>query len=154
MKQKGADAHSVLEDGPKFEFASGEWLNRLRRGMESALTGADLDGIDFSMCEVYTHVPSHISPSGRVGWHCRIDSGGLRWAEGEADDVDFKAVGEWSVLREASRTIYEGDPAAESTSMAGLRAAMDAGRVSITGTRRGAPRELGAVHDQMARITA
>ncbi len=56
--------HGWPEVYEKFEFASPEWVDMLRGLISERLAGQDLSGVEFVLCEEYTHPPQHLRRPG------------------------------------------------------------------------------------------
>ena len=69
--------HGWPEVYEKFEFASPEWVDMLRGLISERLAGQDLSGVEFVLCEEYTHPPQHLRRPGSdsVGFHIRVATG-------------------------------------------------------------------------------
>lgn len=91
----------------KFELASSMWFKEIFRLFEEA--AASDTGIDFSLCEVFTHVPERLAPDsdGHIAWHAVIKDGVAELAMGElpAEDVTLKTVAEWEAVLPAARSV-------------------------------------------------
>lgn len=139
----------------RFEVGSDAWLTAVHEVLESIVTQAGqnglLDGIDYSMCEVYTHVPSHVSSNERVAWHFRVRGNSLHFSRDEAHDVDVKVTAEWAAVAPYARLeIVDGTE--ESVALnAGLAAAIAAGRMQFEGDPRRRPAVLAPAHNLIAR---
>jgi hypothetical protein len=66
--------HEVYD---KFEFASPEWIDMLRGLIVEGLSGQDLSGVNFVLCEEYTNPPQHLRRPGSdsIGFHTRVANG-------------------------------------------------------------------------------
>jgi hypothetical protein len=96
----------------RFEFASTEWIQAVRKVFEQAVASAaesgELDdGFEFSICEVYNKVPSRINPTNRVAWLMRVKHSTVTFVAEEGDDVDFKVVGDYEVIGPLTRVMYD-----------------------------------------------
>jgi hypothetical protein len=101
-----------VSDDDRFEFASVEWIDAVRCVFEqvvasSAESGELDDTYEFSICEVYENVPSEINSANRVAWLMRVQHGMVSFAAEEADDVDFKVVGDYEVVGPLTRVMYD-----------------------------------------------
>jgi hypothetical protein len=101
-----------MSNDDKFEFGSAEWMHAVRGVFEKAVASAaesgELDdGFEFSICEVYNKVPSRINPTNRVAWLMRVKHSTVSFVAEEADDVDFKLVGDYEVIGPLTRVMYD-----------------------------------------------
>jgi hypothetical protein len=101
-----------MSNDDKFEFGSAEWIHAVRGVFEKAVASAaesgELDdGFEFSICELYNKVPSRINPTNRVAWLMRVKHSILSFVAEEADDVDFKLVGDYEVIGPLTRVMYD-----------------------------------------------
>jgi hypothetical protein len=138
-----------------YPFASGPWaafVHGYLVARRDELVGM-LDGADFSLCEVYTHVPREIDPRGRVAIAWAFRGGDLRFALEETTDVDLYVEAEWAVIEPLARTVVGTDPAVRAQVDAATAEAIRAGRFRVA--RRGpVPAFLAELHDDLARHTA
>ena len=68
-------------DTTKYEFGSEAWVSLARDYLVAAVGDADLEGIRFSFCEVYTDPPAYLLEPGEstTGWYVSIADGEFRW---------------------------------------------------------------------------
>ena len=137
----------------KVEFASPEWFAALRTMFEAYAAGAP-DGVDFSVCEVFTGVPAHLDKdgSGVIAWHCHITTGRFDFAYGESDDVDMKTVTDYDFILPFARMKLGPDTAAEYQRL--MQGGLETGKIVRAGDGSKAPQELHAIHNDLADITA
>jgi hypothetical protein len=139
----------------RYELGSPDWLAVLKEIFEQTVAADGQSGdVDFSMCEVYTDVPARISAEPQVAWHLRVKAGEMIFRAEEADDVDIKIVGEWTLLAKMSSLEYgEAGPLPEIT--AEVAKATDEGTFHYTARPNmgRAPPGFAGVHNQVARRT-
>jgi hypothetical protein len=137
----------------KVEFASPEWFAALRTMFQDYAAGAPA-GLDFSVCEVFTGVPSHLDKDGTgvIAWHCRITPGRFDFAYGESDDVDMKTVTDYAFILPFARMKLGPDTSEEYQRQ--MEGGLESGKISRTGDGSKAPQELYAIHNDLADITA
>jgi hypothetical protein len=139
----------------QYEFGSPDWLAVLQATFEKTVAADAQSGdADFSICEVYTDVPERVSAEPKVAWHLRVKGNEVVFLAEEADDVDIKIVGEWSVISKLGRLEYgEEGPPPDAT--AEIAQATREGRFQFTANpnMNPAPPGFAAVHNQVARRT-
>ena len=139
--------------GDKVEFASPEWFAALKTKFEAYASGAP-QGVDFSVCEVFTGVPKHLDKdgSGVIAWHCRITPGKFDFAYGESDTVDMKTVTDYDFILPFARMKIGPETAAEYQKQ--MQIGVETGKIVRNGDGSKAPPELYAIHNDLADITA
>jgi hypothetical protein len=72
--------HGWPEVYEKLEFASPEWVDMLRGLILEGIAGQDLSGVEFVLCEEYTHPPEHLRRPGSdsTGFHICVGSGEIQ----------------------------------------------------------------------------
>ena len=140
----------------KHEFASPGWFTALHAMLHQVVNAAgDLAGAQWSMCEVFTNLPSHL-PQGRDGsiaWHYFLQDGIIRFGFGERDDVKFRAELDYGVASELAVMRVDGDPEQEKLMERKLPTAVRDGKGRIFGSRDERPEQLANFHDAIAAIT-
>ena len=139
----------------KFEFASHGGFKFLRETMEKLMRDAP-DDLRWSVCEVFTQVPEHLSetPERTASWHCRIRGRDVEFAHGEIHDADFKVVVDYQTVLPLARWVLGNEPDAEARVAEALEKAVGDGKMRIEGSRESRPACLEPLHDAMARVTA
>ena len=141
----------------RFEFGSSQWFDLAHRTLESLRPKVlkELDGREFSVCEVYENVPRHLAPDqdGRIAWHFRFRQGALEFGKHEVDDVDFKLVIDYATVVPLAKVHYENDPGASKLIQQLSRNAIAAGKMTVKGTTTHAPASLARLHDALAERT-
>lgn len=141
----------------KFEFASPEWFEETFTLFRDA--AAANPEANFSLCEVFTHVPERLSPGpdGRVAWTCTIAAGRAepRMGEVPAESVTLKTIGEWEAILPAARAHIEVSSADDMATLLARRAERAAAdpRVQHFGDRSTVPLAFVAVHNELAKRT-
>jgi len=142
----------------QYEFASPQWLAALHGIMaaRASIYREELADCSFAACEVFTGVPPAVNDAsdGRVAFHWRVRAGDFSWLLHEADDVDHKAVADWSSILPLARTVFAGDTAAAETAGRLHADVLAAGKLRVSGSLAGAPRVFAGVHDDIARLTS
>ncbi|MFV0306332.1 MAG: hypothetical protein ACK5OX_01135 [Desertimonas sp.] len=134
-------------------FASPGWLEALRTIYLQTVAGADLDGVEYSMCEVFHDVPLDVHPDTTVAWHVRISNGTVQWSLGEIDDAMFKIVGSWAAVEPLARATPLSDPAVAAELQDRLAARIADGSVRVEGSQAARPPATVGVHDAIAAHT-
>lgn len=139
----------------KYEFASKQWLAALH-GLIVGRAGA-MGAIDpylsYSLCEVYTGTPTHISPTGKLAWHYRVRGTEVEFHETESDDVDFKVVCDYQSILPAGRFDTKGDPERLSEMAAMGNKLEKDGKLERFGDPAKRPGSFRSLHDAIARMT-
>jgi hypothetical protein len=140
----------------KLAFASPEWVAALKAILIElvAEARADLEGVDFTICEVFTDVPPDHHT---CVWAARITGEGVQFFD-EPVEADYEVSGDYEAILPGARIIYEGVTDAELAIQAEHRLRMiAAGRLRAKGDMRAVPRPLRRVlqtmHDRLARQT-
>lgn len=140
----------------KLAFASPEWVAALQTILIELVDEAlpDLEGVDFTICEVFTDVPPD---SHTCVWAAQISGEGVRFFD-EPVTADYEVRGDYEAILPGARIIYEGVTEAELAAQAEHRLRMvDAGRLHAKGDMRAVPRPLRrllqTMHDRLARRT-
>jgi hypothetical protein len=140
-----------------YEFATPEWLAALHAAFASAAAHGDLKSDrDFTLCEVYTDVPSHIpSDNGTIAFTVVISDGGdsVDFERGEAADPDRKVTASYEALLPIARAVAGDDPEAQRAMRDAVAAAVEAGDLVAEGEPRN-DNSGTIVHDTIARLTA
>jgi hypothetical protein len=141
----------------KYEMGSSPWLAELRRICEELFAAAPADSLaetEYSVCEVYTDVPTRIGPTGRVSWYWRVKSGRLDVGTTELEHADVKIVVDYSTVVPIGRLIFENDAAAQSVADNLVAEAMRSGKMTLDHTQAEMPAPFMGLHDALAQITA
>ena len=139
----------------KYEFASPGWFKFLHETMEKLVRDAAPE-LRWSVCEVFTDVPEHLSQTtdGTASWHCRIRGREVKFGHDEIHDADFKVVADYQTVLPLARWVLGNGPDAETKVAEAIEKAIGAGKMRIEGSRESRPASLEALHDAMAGVTA
>lgn len=138
----------------RYEAGSPQWLAALHACIAGARRDAQFSQ-DFTLCEVYTNVPSSIpSDGGTVAFTATIhrDSTEVEFELREADTADFKLTVDYSHMLPAARLIVDGVPENQTELEKILFRAVRSGHATIEGSPSEELAKLG-VHDRIARLT-
>ena len=101
----------------RHRFASEAWLSGVEQAIDACVTEArsagQLDGVSFSLCEVYESVPPEVNSAGRVVWSLVLDGGDAKFARTELDEADLKVVADYEVLEPVVRVLFDQGPPPE-----------------------------------------
>jgi hypothetical protein len=137
-------------------FGSEDWMSLLRRTLVelTAEAGEALDGVDFSICEVFTDAPPD---GGERVWAARIKGTDVEFFD-HAIEADFNVCGDFAAILPIARVIYAGATEADLAALIDHRERMVAeGRLTSRGDLRSAGKPLRKIlqsmHDRLARRT-
>ncbi len=139
----------------KHEFASPQWVKCAERFILDLANkaGDSSNNVDFAMCETYYNAPTHLSDENRkTGWYFRIEGRKISVKLGEVDDVDFKVIGDYEVVKQISLLIH-GNPEDMKKSDEITKGAVKSGKLKAEGSRRKGPKYLLPLHNLLAEIT-
>lgn len=141
----------------KVEFGSPAWIDLARQFLEETIPplGEALDGIEFTICEVFTNAPRHIAgDDGRVAWHVVIDGPTVKVGDGKIENADYFSKSDYQSVLPIARTVYSDNPGSYEVIQAERAAAIERGERAATAeiplALAGPIREL---HDHLARNT-
>lgn len=136
----------------KIEFASPEWLAALERLVRDYTAKAG-DGVELSLCEVFTGVPAHLDKNGNgiIAWYCRIKGGEVEFAEGEIPEADIKTVTDYQFILPFARLKI--DPGNMADYEVKLAEGAKAGKIDRRGDRSKVPPAFYGMHNDLAEIT-
>ena len=90
----------------RVELGSSDWLEITRNFLEQRVT----TDTSFSLCEVYTHPPSHLGAvGGRLAWTARVDDGNVEVTFGEHTDVDLHVEAPYDTIGPLATAVYDTD---------------------------------------------
>ena len=135
-------------------FASPAWVALLREQLEALLPemATELAGATFSVCEIYTDVPTVVNPLSTVAVTWGVSAGALHFSETARDDVSLWVQAEWAGLAPLARTVVAGDPEREAELQREMRSLMRAGQMEARGPRS-QPAFMARLHDLVAART-
>lgn len=147
-----------MTDAPmdRLTYASPEWIALMRQTLRD-LAGenpADLEGVDFTMCEVIRDAPP---AGGVVILAARFQGAELTFFD-EAVEADVLVRGDYEAMLPGARLAHRtATPEQLAEQAARRRALVEAGRLSSSGDMSKAPRPLlrilSRMHDRMAART-
>lgn len=133
----------------KVEFATHAWIEAARMALQEIVTEHGKPGARFSLCEVFTNAPSHLTATGSVAWHFYIDGRSVVVSAGEVDDADVKIRTDYQGILPRARQIYTPEILAERASEP-----PEAGFDAVEGDMSLVPDYLVELHNRLAVITA
>jgi hypothetical protein len=140
----------------KLQFASPAWVASLKATLTALVAEhrAELEDVDFSICEVFTDVPPDNATS---VWAARIAGGTVVFFD-EPIAADYEVAGDYEAVLPGAKLIYEGATESELAAAGERRRRMvEAGRLTSKGDIRAIPkplrRLLQTMHDRLARQT-
>lgn len=126
----------------KFRFMSPAWIEMAREQIVESLTGTDLEGVNFTLCEEFTNPPDDLrrESASTIGFVVRIVDGRVEVGDQPTDDCDFRVVSDYedalAIARDPDAPVAQpsmmerriaegrlrivGDPAAVPATLAGL----------------------------------
>lgn len=141
----------------KYEFASAGWVaflhGRISERFEAM--GSDRTTVDWSICEIFSDPPAHLSPDGApLAWHCSMRNGAFRFGTGIADDVAVTVRADYRALVPVGRYDTRGEAARAAELHAMVAALIDRGAMSVEGALTDRDPRFSDIHDIVARVTA
>jgi hypothetical protein len=123
----------------KYRFMSPGWIEMARAQITRVLTGENLAGIDFTLCEEFTSPPDDLrrdnAPS--IGFFVRIANGLVEVGDHPLEDADFKVVSEYEDALAIAR-----DPDAPAAQQSAMAERMAEGRLRLMGDPASVPAML------------
>jgi hypothetical protein len=142
----------------KYEFCSPEWLAAYHGAMAACVAVAAVDnpGLTFSICELASDPPAHLSPGGEpCGFHCFVRDGVLeRFGAGDAGGAERKIVIDYAVMIDICRFELGRSRERASAYREMTKAAFEDGHVRAEGEQPRLPAPFHRLHDTIAGITA
>ncbi len=142
----------------RHEFCSAAWIAAFGEVFTAAIRASEAryPGLSFSMAELCEGAPPHIANGRlRVGWHCFVKNGQLvRFAEGDAPDVDYRMVGDYDALIDVARFVVGEAPERRQAYDNLIRRLVSERLIRPEGVHPRLPRPFGVVHDAVAHFTA
>ncbi len=139
----------------KLEFGTTAWIDALGDVFRAAIEGAgeSAGSITFSISELYTDVPAHISSAGQAGWACRITDGQVAFQHAADPSADIVIESDWATVQPLARIVVDGDPGRQAEIDGMMAEAIESGRMRVEGDITAFPEAIGTVHDEIARRT-
>ena len=122
-------------DTTKYEFGSEAWVSLARDYLVAAVGDADLEGIRFSFCEVYTDPPAHLLEPGEstTGWYVSIADGEFRVEKGVLSEADILITSDYATTLPLAQMVFEGNPEGAVQAQEMVEAATAAGKMRREG---------------------
>jgi hypothetical protein len=141
---------------PAYRFGSPDWIATAHRVFNAAVAAAGpaAEGVDFTICEVYTGAPADLAPEGVIAWHCRVRDCRATVSFGDQPAADLHVTFDYETVLPIARTIVAGDAEADRAMQRQLGAAIRAGKATVRGDFALFPAFLSGVHDEIAALTA
>jgi len=81
----------------KFRFMSPAWIEMAREQITKVLAEADLEGINFTLCEEFTGPPDDLRREGAstIGFFVRVADGRVEVGDQATDDADVRIVSDY-----------------------------------------------------------
>ena len=81
----------------KFRFMSPAWIEMAREQITTSLTGVDLGGVNFTLCEEFTNPPDDVRREGAstIGFVVRFVDGTIEVVGEPTGDCDFRVVSDY-----------------------------------------------------------
>lgn len=139
----------------KYVFASPEWFACLHGiiSERAASVAVTHPGQTYSICEVFTGVPSGLAADGgtQIAWHAVIRGVDVEFGTTEIEDAAFKAWADYAAILPLAQFDTRGEPARAAELNAMVEALVAQGKLRSSGSSPGST--LFAVHDAIARLT-
>ena len=137
----------------RYEFMSPGWIEMAKEQIEALVAGQDLAGINFTLCEEFTHPPEALRTGGRatVGFFVRVVDGHVEVGDHPIDGADVKIVSDYADALAVAR-----NPDAPAASEQMVEERLAAGRLRIEGDPSRMPPVLAEldIHRLLASRTA
>ena len=137
----------------KCRFMSPAWIKMAREQITEALTGTDLSGMNFALCEEFTNPPDDLRHEGAstIGFVVRIVDGRVEVDGQPTDDCDFRVVSDYDDALTIAR-----DPDAPVAQPSMMEQRMAEGRLRIVGNPADVPATLAGldIHRLLASRTS
>lgn len=140
----------------KYEFGSPGWVaflhGRISERFEAM--GPDRETVDWSICEIFSDPPAHLSPDGApLAWHCAMQHGTLQFGTGTNADVAVTVRADYDALVPVGRYDTRGEEARAAELRAMVADLMDRGAMSVEGSLADRDPRFADIHDVIARVT-
>ena len=123
----------------KYRFMSPAWIEMAREQITTALAGADLGRLEFTLCEEFTKPPNDLRREGAatIGFFVRVVDGRAEVGDHPIDDADFKVVSDYEDALAIAR-----DPDAPAAQPELMQERIAEGRLEILGNPSDVPAAL------------
>ena len=141
----------------KYEFASPSWVAYLHGRISERFEamGEERAGIDWSICEIFSDPPRHLSPDGApLAWHCILRDGRLRIGAEAADDVSVTVRADYAAIVPIGRYDTRSEPERVRELQAMVAGLIARGAMTVDGALGARDARFSDVHDLLARVTA
>ncbi len=136
----------------KIDFAGQAWVDKAGEVLQALVTQYGEDGTSFSVCEVFTDAPSHVSASGTAAWYFYIDGKSVEFGTGEESGTDVRIQADYMSSLPNVRLVYTPEILEEMRKNAAEQP--ENASSSVEGDMSKAPPYLVELHNQMAVMTA
>ena len=123
----------------KFRFMSPAWIEMAREQITKVLAEADLEGINFTLCEEFTGPPDDLRREGAstIGFFVRVVDGRVEVGDQATDDADVRIVSDYEDALVIAR-----DPDAPAAQQSAMEERVAQGRLKIVGNPTDVPAVL------------
>ena len=123
----------------KFRFMSPAWIEMAREQITKVLADADLEGINFTLCEEFTGPPDDLRREGAstIGFFVRVVDGRFEVGDQAIDDADLRIVSDYEDALVIAR-----DPDAPAAQQRAMEERVAQGRLKIVGNPTDVPAVL------------
>jgi hypothetical protein len=139
-----------------YEFGSVGWLAFTHGAIAQMIEAHHeiIDGTSWSMCEVFTDPPAHLSPNGApIAWHYYVRGGRLEFGLGDRPDVDYHVSVDYDAVLPVARLDTQGDPARATELGELVQSILARGLMTVTGDAGRRDPRVRDSHDVIARVT-
>ena len=142
-----------MGDVARSEFGSAAWLAAARDHILNGLAAADLSGIEYAFCCIYTDPPAHLLELGKaaIAWNVQIRDGRVSFDTESLERADFHLTADWASCRELG-LIVRTAPGGSERVAALIEAGLASGKFRGNGLDRPGPAcfEALELHDYLA----
>ena len=123
----------------KFRFMSPAWIEMAREQITKVLAEADLEGINFTLCEEFTGPPDDLRREGAstIGFSVRVVDGRVEVGDQAIDDADLRIVSDYEDALVIAR-----DPDVPAAQQSAMEERVAQGRLKIVGNPTDVPAVL------------
>ena len=136
----------------KVDFVSVAWVEKAGEVVEGLASQHGEEGVNFSVCEIFTDAPEHVAESGIAAWYLYIEGKTVRWGLGEEPGTDVRIQADYETSLPSARLVYTPEIVAEMKKKAAENPPIaDSGNVK--GNMSLVPSYLSELHNVMAVLT-